>query len=73
MTIADYEHWLNLSERPEHRLLTLADIGAREMHYVYAQKFPECYPGHVGGSLVCPHPDCRAVQTAIAWIAGRRG
>ena len=60
-----WDKWAALWNRPEHRLLALADIGARESHYVYAGKFPEHYPGHSGGSLTCPHADCRMVYEAI--------
>ena len=61
----DIQRWAQLAERPEFRLLALADIGVREVHYVHAGKFPERYPGHRGGSLECPHADCRAVYQAI--------
>lgn len=65
MTRHWYARWAEVSELPENQILRLADIGARQSHYVYARQYPDHYPGHCGGSAVCPHSDCRAVIIAI--------
>lgn len=57
--------WADIADQPANRLLALADIGTRQTHYDFAVRFPLKYPGHTGGSLTCPHPDCRLATEAI--------
>ena len=66
--VLPYARWSQVAERPENALLRLADIGARQVHYVYAEQHPGHYPGHSGGSMTCRHPDCQVVQAGI-WDA----